>query len=115
MCPVTTDNPAAPDELLNVVCCKCKLSSQRPCTTKLCSCMKHGLSCVAACKHCNGEQCLNSEVHNSVGGSDDDDEEQLASSMSETDAGVFRDSYLDFDIPYIEEEIGNERQNRDRI
>lgn len=112
--PIATDNPAAPHELLNVVRCKCKLSSRRPCTTQLCSCIKHGLSCVTACKHCNGEQCLNSEVCNSDGDSDNDVEEQLASSTYDRGDDVFPESNLDFDIPYTEEEIVYEEQNKDR-
>ena len=109
--PLSTDNPAAPDEVLNVVRCKCKLSSPRPCTTQLCSCIKHGLSCVTACKNCNGEQCQNAEFPNADCDSDDDDEdEQLPTSSSDIDAETLSKCYLDFDIPYMEEEIVVERQ-----
>src|SRR6218665_2089505 len=57
--PIQTDLQPAPDEILNVVRCKCKVERRRPCSTQLCSCMKHGLSCVAACKNCYGDQCEN--------------------------------------------------------
>src|SRR6218665_2852989 len=57
--PIQTDLQPAPDEILNVVRCKCKVEGRRPCSTRLCSCMKHGLSCVAACKNCYGDQCEN--------------------------------------------------------
>lgn len=56
-----TDLDAAPDSLLKFVCCKCKLSSKHPCSTNICSCHKHGLKCVTACKDCHGEGCNNSE------------------------------------------------------
>ena len=55
--PVKTDKPVAPSELLNFIRCKCKSG----CTSKLCSCRKHGLVCVAACKNCRGD-CKNAEV-----------------------------------------------------
>ena len=46
--PIGMDNVAAPESLLNIVGCKCKTTSSRPCRTQLCSCVKHGLTCVAA-------------------------------------------------------------------
>ena len=47
--PIATDLAPAPEDLLKIVRCKCKLETQRPCTTQLCSCMKHGLPCVRCC------------------------------------------------------------------
>ena len=55
--PITSKMPCAPPDLLNFVRCKCKTG----CTSNLCSCRKHGLSCVAACKNCRGD-CENCEV-----------------------------------------------------
>ena len=55
--PIGTDLPPAPAEILNVISCKCKTG----CTSRLCTCRKHGLHCVAACKHCYGELCDNVE------------------------------------------------------
>jgi len=58
--PVTTDLPAAPDDLLKVIHCKCRLLEPgRTCLHQTCTCRKHGLPCVSACKHCNGEACEN--------------------------------------------------------
>ena len=37
--------------------CKCKME----CTSKKCSCLKHGLKCVTACGNCRGD-CTNSKV-----------------------------------------------------
>ena len=56
--PIMTDQPVAPvapEDLLNVIRCKCKSS----CTSNLCSCKKNGLHCVTACANCHGDSCLN--------------------------------------------------------
>jgi len=55
--PVMTDKDPAPDNLLNIIRCKCKSS----CASALCSCKKNGLSCVTACSNCHGEACSNTE------------------------------------------------------
>ena len=57
--PVTTDAMVAPDDILNIVRCKCHIGTRRPCATTQCSCWKHGLTCVMACKNCNGSSCDN--------------------------------------------------------
>jgi hypothetical protein len=57
--PITTDLKAAPDDLLSVISCKCKMSKKRPCSSLVCTCRKHGLNCVASCKHCCGKACDN--------------------------------------------------------
>ena len=58
--PVQTDNECAPQDLLKFVRCQCKTG----CRTAHYSCKRHGLRCVAACKHCRGdcENCENCEV-----------------------------------------------------
>ena len=55
--PVQNTIECAPDEILKFVRCGCKAG----CSTANCSCKKHGLLCVAACKHCRGD-CENSQV-----------------------------------------------------
>lgn len=57
--PILTDDIVAPEKLLKYIRCKCKLSSKKPCGGNTCSCRKNGLSCVAACGDCRGENCLN--------------------------------------------------------
>ena len=57
--PVKTDLPAALDWLLQVVRCKCKTTTKHPCSTLISSCCKNGLTCVAACGSCHGEDCEN--------------------------------------------------------
>ena len=47
----------APENLLKMIPCKCKLSSKNACGTN-CSCKKNGLRCVAACEGCRGQSCL---------------------------------------------------------
>ena len=36
------------------------MSSRNPCSTVRCSCVSHGLHCVAACEDCRGTECINS-------------------------------------------------------
>ena len=57
--PTMTDKEPAPENLLVVIRCKCKLSSRNVCGTNLCSCRKSGLKCVAACEGCRGDECNN--------------------------------------------------------
>ena len=64
--PITTDSPVAPDNIWNVVRCKCRVSTRRPCSSMLCSCRKHGLECVAACKDCHGTGCENVTVEDDM-------------------------------------------------
>ncbi len=45
--PLQIDQPAAPLELLDVICCSC---SKELCNTKKCTCRKHGLGCTAVCR-----------------------------------------------------------------
>lgn len=54
--PKTTDLAAAPESLLQIVHCNCKVN----CDTRRCSCRKHGLECSAACGECRGVGCTNS-------------------------------------------------------
>ena len=54
---VFTNYDFAPDSLLNFTRCKCKTE----CTSKKCSCRKHGLKCVTAYGDCRGN-CTNSKV-----------------------------------------------------
>ena len=58
--PIKTDLDPAPEWLLQVVRCKCKMSTKHPCGTLSCSCRKNGLTCVTACGSCHGEDCENS-------------------------------------------------------
>ena len=55
--PIQTNVECAPDTLLKFVRCKCKSG----CTSNNCSCKKHGLPCVTACKNCRGD-CENIQV-----------------------------------------------------
>ena len=56
--PIQTLSDCAPTDLLQFIRCKCKSG----CTSNLCSCKKHGLKWVFACKNCRG-CCENSEVN----------------------------------------------------
>ena len=52
--PVKIDIAAATEFVLNVIRCSCKTPSKNMCGTKLCSCRKNGLACVAAGNDCRG-------------------------------------------------------------
>lgn len=56
MLPLKSSLPPAPDKLLSIIYCNCKLN----CDTKKCSCRKHGLECSNCCGGCRGVSCLNS-------------------------------------------------------
>jgi hypothetical protein len=104
--PIATDLEVAPSDILNVVRCKCRSDTQRSCTSQLCSCRKHGLLCVAACKNCNGEACENIEAAGVHMGDDDGDDNDF---VLEADEGMpeeeIPEDCMHFDIPWIEEEI----------
>ena len=59
LAPVMTDLDHAPKELLKFVRCKCKVMSKSPCSTKLCSCLKHEPICATAGSGCRGTECSN--------------------------------------------------------
>ena len=53
--PVMSDMNAAPDKLLKMIHCKCKIA----CRTPRCSCRVYGLPCTPACGQCQLETCDN--------------------------------------------------------
>lgn len=59
--PIITDQEIAPEELLSVIRCNCKLSSRNPCGSNQCSCKRNGIYCVTACGDCQGINCENNE------------------------------------------------------
>jgi hypothetical protein len=87
--PITTDLEAAPDELRRIVKCSCKAGTDRSCVAQTCSCKRHGLPCIPACKNCHGEDCENRH-------------EQTRSSISVLE----EESYIGYlDEPGVDEEI----------
>ena len=72
----------APEELLSVIRCNCKLSSRNPCCTNQCSCK--------ACGNCNGFGCNNSCKEDGINDDDndsisDDDNDDTVKSFGESD------------------------------
>jgi len=99
--PIQTDLKPAPEELLSVITCRCKITTRRPCSTQMCSCFKHGLHCVAACKHCCGEECGNVSQLTLVDVNQEDDEaDELHDSVTE-ELDVFGDEV----IGWVDEEV----------
>ena len=59
--PVTTNLPAVPENLLNLISCQCKITTQKDCGDK-CECRKVGLVCSKFCYYCEGNGCSNMPV-----------------------------------------------------
>ena len=64
MYPIKTDQAIAPESLLKLIRCNCKSKSKLQCTTNLCFCRKHVLTCISSCGECHSELCDNREVQN---------------------------------------------------
>ena len=56
--PRMTDQPAAPELLLQMIRCNCSSD----CASARCTCRKHGLECSPACGQCRGTACTNSPM-----------------------------------------------------
>lgn len=74
--PVMTDKEPAPPELLNVIRCNCRITTNNPCGGKKCSCRSNGLHCVIACGDCRGTECQNSSIVTDILESDDEIESE---------------------------------------
>jgi hypothetical protein len=70
--PVKTDQAPAPDDLLTVIRCGCKMSSRNTCGSSMCSCRRNGLKCVSACSDCHGNDCCNTDQYMDVDDSEDE-------------------------------------------
>ena len=103
--PQTTDKDAAPADILSVVRCKCKIESKRPCTTLLCSCMKHGSSCVAACKNCIGQSCGNADKPGMLHLDRADDDVNCDNIFDLEEVELIPEDCVQFDIPWLDEEV----------
>ena len=57
--PLQTDKPAAPSEILDVICCSCT----KDCSTKKCTCRKYGLHYTPVREEFRGVSCTNSQLH----------------------------------------------------
>lgn len=60
--PIRCDPPAAPESLLKVITCKCKITFRNACGTIICTCLKNCLKCVPALGECRGLSCNNPKV-----------------------------------------------------
>ena len=103
--PIATDLEAAPDYMLSVIRCKCKMETKHPCSSQHCTCVKYGLACVAACKHCNGHDCENPSVAAVV--LDETDSEEIVQEQGETDDlyEEMSDESLELVVPWLVEEV----------
>lgn len=57
--PIKMNQPAAPENILNIIVCGCKTGCG-----KACGCRKNGIECSTACTHCHGSSCTNSSQVN---------------------------------------------------
>ena len=104
--PVITNLSPAPAELMNLIKCQCKLESRRPCSSSLCSCVKHGLPCLPSCKNCCGQHCENADitsVNETILEPDNEiDAELIENALAED---IILEDDLKIDIPWLEEEV----------
>jgi len=110
--PIATDIDIAPAEITKVACCKCRAEAKNPCGTQACMCRKYGLSCVTACKNCNGTSCENASdfSHNYTVDDDDDliaDNPVEESNVSFIDGvDIVDDELMEYFMPWqVKEEI----------
>ena len=107
--PVATDLDFAPPDIVKIACCKCSSNTKKPCGTQTCMCRKYGLSCVTACKNCNGISCENVTA---LGQDCAMDETDLFEDEAVNEADVFDivdeeivdDDYLEYFMPWVNEE-----------
>jgi hypothetical protein len=112
--PIANDRDIAPADLLKVVSCKCRSDARKPCGSQLCMCRKYGLSCISACKNCNGVSCENAteiSIDNiaddgAVAEDDgDDDEAAVEVDVFEIDnSDVLDDELIEYYVPWATEE-----------
>jgi len=109
--PVATDVEIGPPDILKVVCCKCSSESKRPCGTRTCLCVKYGLSCVAACKNCNGVACENI-ADSAVDEYDTTDVEEAETVDNADEEHIIDDECMEYEMPWeIEEEVVTDIQD----
>jgi hypothetical protein len=114
--PVASDIDFAPAaDVLKVVSCKCSADSSKPCGTHVCRCRQYGLSCVTACKNCNGTSCSNVSTFLTDGVLHDGDlvgADAVASEDGDIfdeeiiDGEIVDDEYMGYNMPWeVEEEV----------
>lgn len=60
--PITCDMGPAPEKLLKMVHCTCKIETNEPCGSGRCTCRRYGVECTELCSHCSGTECTNSTL-----------------------------------------------------
>jgi len=104
--PIATDLEPAPESMLSIMRCKCRIESKHPCSTQLCTCAKNGLPCVAACKHCKGCDCENPSITSSTLDEIDSEDVLYDPVVQVTVNDDMFDDSMEFAIPWvIEEEV----------
>ena len=100
--PVVMTSAVAPDGLLKFVRCSCKSD----CKSAHCTCRKHGVKCVAACKSCHGLDCLNADEMTQVlsDTESDTDSDPESGSCLDADSGMFTSVLMDDDVDWEMEE-----------
>ena len=110
--PVATDLAAAPDDILKAVHCRFR-SSRLLCGTKTCACFQHGLKCVAACKHCNGQTCENAAQFVANDNDEDDDDDEILITVDNFE-DIPYECFIS-DIPWIEEVIIENNETEESV
>ena len=87
--------------MLRIICCKCQVNAGKHCRTQLCSCVKHRLACVTACKNCSGDLCGNTD---DLGEGQGQESKSAYHDLPLRNEDVLADC-MEFYIPWIDEEI----------
>jgi hypothetical protein len=72
LAPIQMTVKPGPEFLMAVIRCQC--TSKSMCSSRLCSCVKNQLKCIAACGNCHGVDCANADDTNKVLQVTDNDE-----------------------------------------
>jgi len=70
--PIPRSLPAAPEELLNLIACQCKITPRKDCDVETCACKRANLNCSKFCSFCEGISCTNSPPAEESDEEDDD-------------------------------------------
>jgi hypothetical protein len=113
--PIPTDIEPAPADVLNIIRCRCKLTSKNACGTSQCSCQKNGLSCVAACSDCHGKECQNVEKMVMSDSDDSDSHPEFELDVDWLTEEVVTTTHASADITWTREEVNMYDDNEDEM
>lgn len=93
--PTQFEGEVAPENMLKLVRCGCTGS----CASVSCSCRKHGLQCVSACRNCHGTECTNFKIDMGIDADIADEDDDLNPDLPE----IFWEDEAHVNLLYEEE------------